>query len=74
MTPQPVTDPTNAALLLHAALARVHNLHKPNPNSECAACGRPFTDIEPSGPSMDDVAKLQDSITKLRDEIERMKG
>ena len=22
MTPQPVTDPTNAALLLHAALAR----------------------------------------------------
>ena len=47
MTPQPVTDPTNAALLLHAALARVHNLHKPNPNSECAACGRPFTDIEP---------------------------
>ena len=41
MTPQPVTDPTNAALLLH---------------------------------SMDDVAKLQDSITKLRDEIERMKG
>ena len=53
MTPQPVTDPTNAALLLHAALARVHNLHKPNPNSECAA---------------------QDSITKLRDEIERMKG
>ena len=65
MTPQPVTDPTNAALLLHAALARVHNLHKPNPNSECA---------EPSGPSMDDVAKLQDSITKLRDEIERMKG
>ena len=25
MTPQPVTDPTNAALLLHAALARVRD-------------------------------------------------
>ena len=28
MTPQPVTDPTNAALLLHAALARVHSITK----------------------------------------------